>query len=99
MKEAPLHEPTHPGLPVFILLLQVGSDGLQGFLWTHRQRIWQENAEYKPTVIKHTHTHTHTVIAEKIMQTCKVNLELTNRPNNYSLEEVCCLSIKRNVSD
>lgn len=41
-REAGSCESAHPGLPVFILLLQIGPNGLQGFLWTHRQRIWQK---------------------------------------------------------
>lgn len=46
-------ELTHPGLPVFILFLQVGPDGLQGFLWTHRQRICRENTGCKHAAITH----------------------------------------------
>lgn len=29
----------YPGLPVLVLLLQVGTNGFQGFLGAHRQRI------------------------------------------------------------
>lgn len=44
---------THPRLPVFILFLQVGPDGLQGFLWTHGQRICRDKNRVQHLPIRH----------------------------------------------
>lgn len=66
---------THPGLPVFILFLQVGPDGLQGLLWAHRQRIWQANTERK-------HTGDDTLDAHR-KKRWRLNLELTNQPQMF----------------
>lgn len=44
-REAQEQPNTHPGLPVLVLLLQVGPDGLQSFLRPHGQRIWEQNTQ------------------------------------------------------
>lgn len=84
-------ELTHPGLPVFILFLQVGPNGLQGFLWTHRQRICRENTGCKHAAITHiahnsrcvAKTHTHTL-----------DIKLTKHPLlDYSLQTFSLLSV------
>lgn len=66
------HELTHPGLPVFILLLQVGADCLQGFLWTHGQRICRKQSNTLPS---RTESQTH--------EACRV----TNRDEKHPMAE------------